>query len=63
VTTTWTAPGISCQHCVDAITAEVGKVAGVTDIAIDLDDKTVAVTGGDNDAVVAAILEAGYDVN
>ena len=30
---TWTVPDISCQHCVDAITTEVGAVDGVTDVA------------------------------
>ena len=60
--TTFNVPDISCQHCVDAITREVTAVEGVTDIAIDLDAKTVAVAGGNVSAVVAAIDEAGYDV-
>ena len=62
MTSTWTVPDISCQHCVDAITTEVTKVAGVTAVSVDLDAKTVAVTGGEDDAIVAAIDEAGYDV-
>lgn len=60
--TTFTVPDISCQHCIDAITREVTAVAGVTDIVVDLDTKTVAVVGGDDSAVIAAIDEAGYDV-
>jgi copper chaperone len=60
--TTFKVPDISCQHCIDAITREVTTVDGVTDIAIDLDSKTVAVVGGDVSAVGAAIDEAGYDV-
>ena len=60
--TTFTVPDISCQHCIDAITREVSAVAGVTDIVVDLDTKTVAVIGGDDSAVIAAIDEAGYDV-
>lgn len=55
-------PDISCQHCVDAITKEVTAVEGVSDVAIDLDSKTVSVVGGESSAVVAAIDEAGYDV-
>ena len=55
-------PDISCQHCVDAITTEVTKVEGVTDVTVDLDTKTVAVIGGDETAIVAAIDKAGYDV-
>lgn len=58
----WTVPGMSCQHCIDAITGEVGKVAGVVGVAIDLDAKTVTVDGGDSPAIVAAIDEAGFDV-
>ena len=61
-TQTWTVPDISCQHCVDAITAEVTKVGGVSGVRIDLDAKTVAVDGGDDGEIVAAIDEAGYDV-
>jgi copper chaperone len=60
--TTFNVPDISCQHCIDAITREVTAVDGVTDIAIDLDTKTVAVIGGDDSAVIAAIDEAGYHV-
>lgn len=60
--TTFKVPDISCQHCVDSITREVTAVDGVTDVAIDLDAKTVAVVGGDTAAVVAAIDEAGFDV-
>lgn len=55
-------PDISCQHCVDAITREVTAVDGVTSVDVDLDAKTVAVSGGDNSAVLSAIDEAGYDV-
>lgn len=62
MTTTYSVPDISCQHCVDAITTEVNKVQGVTDVNVDLDSKTVSVTGGEADAVVAAIDEAGYDI-
>jgi copper chaperone len=60
--TTFNVPGISCQHCIDAITREVTAVEGVADIAVDLDAKTVAVVGGDDSAVRAAIDEAGFDI-
>ena len=61
-TQTWNVPDMSCQHCIDAITGEVTKVDGVSDVNIDLGAKTVAVVGGDADAIVAAIDEAGFDV-
>lgn len=63
MTTTYSVPGMSCQHCVDAITTEVTKVDGVTNVNVDLSSKTVAVIGGEAAAVVAAIDEAGFDVS
>jgi len=42
---------------------EVGKVAGVAAVDVDLDTKLVRIAGSDVDsaAVAAAIDEAGYD--
>ena len=62
MTTTYSVPDMSCQHCVDSITTEVTKVDGVTAVTVDLDTKTVAVVGGDDTAIVAAIDEAGFDI-
>jgi len=61
-TRTYSVEGMSCEHCVSAITGEVGKVAGIDDVAVDLDAKTVTVTGQtvDDAAVRAAVDEAGY---
>ena len=60
---TFRVDGMSCNHCVVAVSGEVGQVAGVTDVEVDLDTKLVRVSGADLDdaAVVAAIDEAGYD--
>jgi copper chaperone CopZ len=57
-------PGVSCEHCRTAITKEVGVVAGVESVDVDLDQKVVTVRGVDLDdgAVRVAIDEAGYDV-
>jgi copper chaperone len=57
-------PGMSCGHCEAAVKGEVGKVAGVSGIAVDLQTKIVTVEGDqlDRDAIVAAIDEAGYEV-
>ena len=56
--------GMSCQHCIDAITSEVTKVPGVTSVAVELAERTVTVTGDgiDDAGVRAAIDEAGYEV-
>ena len=55
--------GMSCEHCVVAVTGEVGDVAGVQSVDVDLTSKLVRVSGAgiDDIAVVAAIDEAGYD--
>jgi copper chaperone len=55
--------GMSCEHCRVAVTGEVGDVAGVASVDVDLDSKLVRVSGSgiDGAAVVAAIDEAGYD--
>jgi len=61
----FTVPGISCGHCEAAIEREVGSVAGVSDVDVDLGSKLVTVRGEslDRDELVAAIDEAGYDVS
>ena len=61
---TYSVPDVSCGHCRAAISAEVERVAGVSCVEVDLDAKRVTITGDrvDDDAVRAAIDEAGYDV-
>jgi copper chaperone len=62
-TRTYAVPGISCGHCQAAIEGELAKVADVDAVTVDLDAKTVAVSGSaSEDAVRAAIDDAGYDV-
>ena len=63
-TLTLSVPGMTCGHCEAAVKQEVGALANVTDVVVDLDSKDVTVTGTelDRDAIVAAIDEAGYDV-
>ncbi len=60
----YSVPGISCEHCRTAITSEVGKLAGVSGIEVDLEAKRVTVSGSslDDVAVRDAIDEAGYDI-
>jgi copper chaperone CopZ len=64
--TTWIfeVPGMSCGHCEAAIKSEVGRVAGVGTIEVDLGTKLVTVAGDDLDpqAITAAVDEAGYEV-
>jgi len=57
-------PGMSCGHCEAAIKTEVGQVAGVSAVNVDLATKIVTVDGDelDLDAIVAAVAEAGFEV-
>lgn len=67
-TTTYTVTGMTCGHCVSAVTEEVGKLAGVSDVAIDLvaggESKVTVTSDGELplDEVRAAVDEAGYEV-
>ena len=63
-TRTYTVEGMTCGHCVGAVTGEVSKVSGVTGVRVDLEAKTVTVTGDgvDDAAVATAVDEAGYTV-
>ncbi len=58
--------GMVCQHCVSAVTKEVGAVKGVSSVQVDLATGRVRVTSdlALNDAAVhAAINEAGYEIS
>ena len=61
---TYSVPGMSCGHCRAAITAGVERLAGVMSVGVDLPAKRVRVAGDqlDDEAIRAAIDEAGYDV-
>jgi copper chaperone CopZ len=63
-TLSYSVPGVSCAHCQRAIEGEVSQLHGVESVDVDLDSKTVTVTGEPLDAaaIVAAIDEAGYEV-
>jgi copper chaperone CopZ len=60
---TLSVPGMSCGHCEAAVKSEVGMVAGVESVVVDLDTKDVVVRGEalDLDALIAAVDEAGYE--
>jgi copper chaperone CopZ len=64
MTRTYTVKGMTCSHCVLSVTEEVSEIAGVRDVDVDLASGRLAV-GGDgfsDDAVRAAVAEAGYEV-
>jgi copper chaperone CopZ len=59
----YTVPGMSCGHCKAAVTEEITSVPGVESVDVDLDTKLVVVRGEGlaDDALRAAIEEAGYE--
>jgi len=63
-TLSYSVPGVSCDHCRRAIEGEVSQVPGVETVDVDLDAKTVTVSGHplDEAAILAAIDDAGYEV-
>lgn len=64
-TTTFTVKGMTCDHCVGAVTKELQGLPGVLDVNVDLASGNVAVQSEaalTDEAVRAAIDEAGYEV-
>lgn len=62
---TYTVTGMTCQHCVNAVSGEVGQLPGVTDVRVDLATGAVTVTSEqplDDEAVRVAVDEAGYEL-
>lgn len=63
VTETYTVTGMTCAHCVQAVTDELLRLPGVHDVTVDLTSGSVTV---ESDGVVpldevrAAVDEAGY---
>jgi copper chaperone CopZ len=63
-TRTYSVPGISCGHCKNAIEGELAPLDDVESALVDIDAKTVTVTGEITEADVrAAVDEAGYEVD
>ncbi len=55
--------GMTCDHCVRAVTNAVQDVDGVTKAAVSLETKSAVVEGDafDVDAILEAISEEGYE--
>jgi copper chaperone CopZ len=65
VTSTYTVTGMTCSHCVQAVTGEISTLAGVADVRVDLTSGAVTVTSDvplADEAVRAAVDEAGYEL-
>ncbi len=64
-TTTYKVSGMTCGHCEGAVTAEVGALPGVTGVTAVATTGLVTVTAEaplDDEAVRAAVDEAGYEL-
>jgi copper chaperone len=61
---TYPVRGMTCDHCVRAVGTEVREVPGVREVSVDLAAGSVTVRGEgfSDDAVSAAVVEAGYEV-
>lgn len=64
-TATWNVTGMTCEHCVRAVTEEVAALEGVTAVQVDLASGVVTVESDapvDPTSFAAAVDEAGYEV-
>ena len=63
VTNTYSVTGMTCGHCVEAVTGELSRLPGVRAVNVDLPTGAVAVTSDGPlpiDEVRTAVDEAGY---
>ena len=61
----YTVTGMTCAHCVSSVTEEVQEIPGVENVEVVLATGALTVTSSqslDDDAVRAAVEEAGYRV-
>jgi copper chaperone len=62
---TYTVSGMTCAHCVSAVSDEIGRLPGVSDVRVELATGSVTVTSAAPlpvDDVRAAVDEAGYEL-
>ncbi|MEU4570890.1 heavy-metal-associated domain-containing protein [Nonomuraea sp. ATR24] len=64
-TATFTVNGMTCGHCVSSVKEEVGEVAGVTSVEVDLASGLLTVVSDapvDRSDISKAVEEAGYEL-
>ena len=65
-TANYTVNGMTCDHCVRAVTAAVRTLPGVTDVSVDLAGGTLSVIGEPQPSASTleeAVRAAGYELN
>lgn len=61
----YTVTGMTCGHCVDAVSQALRELGGVSEVDVDLATGRVAVTSANalpTEQVRAAVTEAGYEL-
>jgi copper chaperone len=55
--------GMTCDHCVNAVTGALKSVPGVQDVVVSLAEKAARVTGENLDPakLIEAVKEEGYE--
>jgi copper chaperone len=64
-TDTVTIVGMTCVHCVSSVREEVGAIAGVTDVDVDLKSGRVSIGSTapiERSVIKGAIEDAGYEL-
>jgi copper chaperone CopZ len=64
-TSTYAVTGMTCEHCLRAVTEEVRRIEGVSEVTVDLPTGalTISSPGPIEEAAVAeAVEEAGYQL-
>ncbi len=64
-TVTVTVAGMTCGHCASSVREEVGHIAGVQGVDVDLASGTVSIDSDrpiDTRAIEGAVEEAGYQL-
>jgi copper chaperone len=62
-TSTYAVTGMTCEHCVRAVTEEVRRIEGVADVMVDLPTGALTISSSqpvEEAAVAEAVEEAGY---
>lgn len=65
ITTDYKVEGMTCGHCAHAVTTEIKKLDGVSDVRVTVESGAVQVDSADAldlDSVAAAVDEAGYSL-
>lgn len=64
-TSTYTVVGMTCRHCVNAVTQELQQIPGVSAVTVELESGSVQVESAgpiELTAVDEAVQEAGYQL-